>query len=110
MIIPESIIQLTDIYSNETVNKFLQEAEEFLSRIHQIDIVGQLKTVSLIFISDVSVFQDSRIIGILYASRSQKLSRLDMGGTDSGPGNRFENIFVAYTRFSLQNKTTAKIE
>jgi hypothetical protein len=47
MIIPESIIQLTDIYSNETVNKFLQEAEEFLSRIHQIDIVGQLKTVSL---------------------------------------------------------------
>jgi len=67
MIIPESIIQLTDIYSNETVNKFLQEAEEFLSRIHQIDIVGQLKTVSLIFISDVSLFQDSRIIGILYA-------------------------------------------
>ena len=45
MIIPESSIQLTDIYSNETVNRLLQEAEAFLSRINQIDIVGQLKTV-----------------------------------------------------------------
>jgi hypothetical protein len=46
MIIPESIVQLTDIYSNETINRFLHEAEEFLLRIKQIDIVGQLKTVS----------------------------------------------------------------
>lgn len=45
MIIPESSVQLTDIYSNETVNRFLQEGEEFLSRINQIDIIGQLKTV-----------------------------------------------------------------
>ena len=48
MIIPESIVQLTDIYSNETINKFLQEAEEFLLKINQIDIVGELKTVCLI--------------------------------------------------------------
>jgi hypothetical protein len=48
MIIPESSIQLTDIYSNETVNRLLQESEAFLSRINQIDIVGQLKTVCLI--------------------------------------------------------------
>ena len=45
MIIPESVIQLTDIYSNETINKFVKEAEEFLLQIQQIDLVGQLKTV-----------------------------------------------------------------
>lgn len=48
MIIPESIVQLTDIYSNETVNRILKEAEEFLLRIIQIDIVGQLSTVCFI--------------------------------------------------------------
>ncbi len=48
MIIPESSVQLTDIYSNETINRLLQEAEEFLLRINQIDIIGQLKTVCLI--------------------------------------------------------------
>ena len=45
MIIPESSVQLTDIYSNETVNRFIKEAEEFLTRIQQIEIIGQLKTV-----------------------------------------------------------------
>ncbi len=45
MIIPESIVQITDIYSKETVNRLLQESEEFLLGINQIDIVGQLKTV-----------------------------------------------------------------
>jgi hypothetical protein len=48
MIIPESSIQLTDIYSNETINRLLKEAEEFLLRINQINIIGQLKNVSLI--------------------------------------------------------------
>jgi len=48
MIIPESSIQLTDIYSNETVNRLLQEAEEYLLRINRIDIIGQLKIVSSI--------------------------------------------------------------
>ena len=45
MIIPESSVQLTDIYSNETVNRLIKEAEEFLLRITQIDLIGQLKTV-----------------------------------------------------------------
>ena len=49
MIIPESIVQLTDIYSCETVNRLLKEAEEFFLRINQIDIVGQLN-LSLIHI------------------------------------------------------------
>ena len=56
MIIPESIVQLTDIYSNETINKFLQEAEEFLLKIKQIDIVGQLKTVCLVNKIDLNIF------------------------------------------------------
>ncbi len=46
MIIPESSVQLTDIYSNETVNRLLNEAEEFLSPIHHIEIIGPLKTVN----------------------------------------------------------------
>ena len=45
MIIPESSVHLNEIYSKETVNRFLQEGEEFLSRIEQIDIIGPLKTV-----------------------------------------------------------------
>ena len=48
MIIPESIVQVTDIYSNETVNRLLHEAEKFLSTINRIDIIGQLTAVSLI--------------------------------------------------------------
>jgi hypothetical protein len=48
MIIPESSVQLTDIYSNETVNRLLKEAEEFLPRINQIEIIGPLKTVNSI--------------------------------------------------------------
>ena len=47
MIIPESIVQLTDIYSSETVNRLLQVAEEFLARFNSIDIVGPLTTVRL---------------------------------------------------------------
>lgn len=48
MIIPESSVQLTDIYSKDTVNRYLHEGEEFLSRIEQIDIIGPLKTVQSI--------------------------------------------------------------
>ena len=47
MIIPESIVQLTDIYSSDTVNRLLQVAEEFLTRFNAIDIVGPLTTVRL---------------------------------------------------------------
>lgn len=46
MIIPESIVQLTDIYSNETINRFLRDAEEFLLRIQSIEITGQTNTVA----------------------------------------------------------------
>ena len=45
MIIPESSVQLTDIYSKETVDRFLHEGEEFLTRIEQMEIIGPLKTV-----------------------------------------------------------------
>ena len=45
MIIPESVVELTDIYSNETVNRLLHDAENFLSYINQIDIIGRLITV-----------------------------------------------------------------
>ncbi|CAF3055609.1 unnamed protein product [Rotaria sp. Silwood2] len=67
MIIPESIVQLTDIYSNETVNRLLKEAEEFLSHINQIDIVGQLQTMFQIEATDFdllssSYLNDSRLL------------------------------------------------
>lgn len=45
MIIPESTVQLTDVYSSETVHRWLHEGEEFLRRFTQIEIFGQLKTV-----------------------------------------------------------------
>lgn len=45
MIIPESTIQLTDIYSHETINRFIHEADDVLSQVTQIELVGQLKTV-----------------------------------------------------------------
>lgn len=45
MIIPESTVELTEIYSNETVNRFLQEAEEFLARIQSIEITGPMNSV-----------------------------------------------------------------
>ncbi|CAF1340303.1 unnamed protein product [Adineta steineri] len=61
MIIPESIIQLTDIYSNETINKFIQEAEEFLSQINQIDIVGQLKTLFHIEPTDFDLLSSTHL-------------------------------------------------
>ncbi|CAF4954147.1 unnamed protein product, partial [Rotaria sp. Silwood1] len=59
MIIPESIVQLTDIYSNETVNRLLKEAEEFLSHINQIDIVGQLQTIFQIESTDFDLLSSS---------------------------------------------------
>lgn len=47
MIIPESIVQLNEIYSNETINRFLNEAEEFLTRIQSIEIVGQMNSFEI---------------------------------------------------------------
>jgi hypothetical protein len=45
MIIPASIVQLTDIYSNETVNRFVHDAENLLRQIDQIETIGQLNAV-----------------------------------------------------------------
>ncbi|CAF0976842.1 unnamed protein product [Rotaria magnacalcarata] len=59
MIIPESIVQLTDIFSNETVNTLLKEAEIFLSRIHRITIVGQLQTMFQIEATDFDLLSSS---------------------------------------------------
>ncbi|CAF0940120.1 unnamed protein product [Adineta ricciae] len=59
MIIPESVIQLTDIYSNETINKFVKEAEEFLLQFQQIDLVGQLKTNFQIEATDFDLLSSS---------------------------------------------------
>jgi len=47
MIIPESTVQLNEIYSNETINRFLNEAEEFLTRIQSIEIVGQMNSFEI---------------------------------------------------------------
>ena len=45
MIIPPSTIELTDIYSTETINRYLHLAESFLSKFHSINIIGPLNQV-----------------------------------------------------------------
>ena len=45
MIIPESTVQLTEIYSNETINRFLNETEAFLTRFQSIEITGSMNSV-----------------------------------------------------------------
>lgn len=48
MTIPQSIIELNSIYSRETINRYLHQAECFLAKFSHIDIVGRLNEVGVL--------------------------------------------------------------